>query len=45
MFDKSELAIDGTAGDELRRLDFDVFGRLMGHVSEGAAHRHQAGQA
>lgn len=41
---KNELAVDGTAGDKLSGLDVDVFGRLVGHVREEAAHHHQAGQ-
>lgn len=41
---KNELAVNGAAGHELSGLDVDVFGRLVGHVREEAAHRHQAGQ-
>lgn len=41
---KSELAIDGTAGDKLSGLDIDVFGRLVRRVREEAAHHYQAGQ-
>lgn len=41
---KSELAVDRAAGDKLSGFDLDVFGRLVGHVREEAAHRHQAGQ-
>lgn len=44
LVDKSELAIYRAARDELSGLDVDVFGRLVGPVGQGAAHRHQAGQ-
>lgn len=42
---KSELAVDCTAGDELRGSDADVFGGLVGGVGVQAAHGHQATHA
>lgn len=45
LFYKSELPVDGTAGNERRGLGVDVFGRLGGAVGEGAAQHHQAAQA
>lgn len=41
---ESELAVYRAARDKLSGLDVDVFGRLVGPVRQGAAHRHQAGQ-
>lgn len=41
---ESELAVYRAARDELSGLNVDVFGRLVGPVRQGAAHRHQAGQ-
>lgn len=41
---ESELAVYRAARDKLGGLEADVFGRLVGPVRQGAAHRHQAGQ-
>ena len=45
MIYKSELSVDCTAGNELSGFDVDVFGGMVGNMSEEAAHRHQAVQA